>query len=114
LTEIQLKQFQLYLMTFVFTTFVLIIGVEILLGGNSPALHEMDSQFDGSMSYRFMSNAIVRKFQHKCSMSDFVENRGVMGHCMGLWLCERIGWCIQKFPEWPPGARTENGTALCH
>jgi len=22
--------------------------------------------------------------------------------------------CIQKFPDWPPGARTVNGTALCH
>jgi hypothetical protein len=22
--------------------------------------------------------------------------------------------CIQKFPNWPPGARTANGTALCH
>jgi len=22
--------------------------------------------------------------------------------------------CIQKFPDWPPGARTANGTALCH
>jgi hypothetical protein len=21
--------------------------------------------------------------------------------------------CIQKFPDWPPGARTANGTALC-
>jgi hypothetical protein len=21
--------------------------------------------------------------------------------------------CIQMFPDWPPGARTENGTALC-
>jgi hypothetical protein len=21
---------------------------------------------------------------------------------------------IQKFPDWPPGARTENGIALCH
>jgi hypothetical protein len=20
----------------------------------------------------------------------------------------------QKFPDWPPGARTANGTALCH
>jgi hypothetical protein len=25
-----------------------------------------------------------------------------------------ILWCIQKFPDWPPGARTANGTALCH
>jgi hypothetical protein len=22
--------------------------------------------------------------------------------------------CIQKFPDWPPGARAANGTALCH
>jgi hypothetical protein len=22
--------------------------------------------------------------------------------------------CIQKFQDWPPGARTANGTALCH
>jgi len=22
--------------------------------------------------------------------------------------------CIQKFPDWPPGARTANGTALYH
>jgi hypothetical protein len=22
--------------------------------------------------------------------------------------------CIQKFPNWPPGARTANGTAICH
>jgi len=21
---------------------------------------------------------------------------------------------IQKFPDWPPGARTANGTAVCH
>jgi hypothetical protein len=26
----------------------------------------------------------------------------------------RIYECIQKFPDWPPGARTANGTALCH
>jgi hypothetical protein len=24
-----------------------------------------------------------------------------------------IRGCIQKFPNWPPGARTANGTALC-
>jgi hypothetical protein len=27
---------------------------------------------------------------------------------------EDIRGCIQKFPAWPPGARTANGTALCH
>jgi hypothetical protein len=25
-----------------------------------------------------------------------------------------IRGCIQKFPDWPPGARTENIRALCH
>jgi hypothetical protein len=25
-----------------------------------------------------------------------------------------IRGCIKKFPDWPPGARTANGTALCH
>jgi hypothetical protein len=25
-----------------------------------------------------------------------------------------IRGCIQKFPDWPPGARTADGTALCH
>jgi hypothetical protein len=25
-----------------------------------------------------------------------------------------IRGCIQKFPDWPPGARTANGTAPCH
>jgi hypothetical protein len=25
-----------------------------------------------------------------------------------------IGGCIQKFPDWPPGARTANGTILYH
>jgi hypothetical protein len=25
-----------------------------------------------------------------------------------------VGGCVQKFPDWPPGARTANGTALCH
>jgi hypothetical protein len=26
----------------------------------------------------------------------------------------RVRDCIQHFPDWPPGARTSNGTALCH
>jgi len=25
-----------------------------------------------------------------------------------------IRGCIQKFPDWPPGARTVDGIALCH
>jgi hypothetical protein len=32
-----------------------------------------------------------------------------------LFAClQTLQVCIQKFPDWPPGARTANGTALCH
>jgi hypothetical protein len=33
-----------------------------------------------------------------------------------LWLpdWQKIWGCSLKFTDWPPGARTENGTALCH
>jgi len=31
-------------------------------------------------------------------------------HCSSV----RSRGCIQKFPDWPPGARTANCTALCY
>jgi len=30
------------------------------------------------------------------------------------WRNQEIRGCIQKFPDWPPGARTANDPALCH
>jgi hypothetical protein len=33
--------------------------------------------------------------------------------CMYLFIYLFI-YCIQKFPDWPHGARTANGTAVCH
>jgi len=27
---------------------------------------------------------------------------------------QQLQGCIQKFPDWPSGARTANGIALCH
>jgi len=30
-----------------------------------------------------------------------------------LWRKQQLRECIQKFPYWPPGAKTANGTALC-
>jgi hypothetical protein len=32
----------------------------------------------------------------------------------GTWNLIGVRRCIQKFPDGPPGARTANGTALCH
>jgi hypothetical protein len=34
-------------------------------------------------------------------------------HKLGL-LIHNVRGCIQKFPDWPPGAWTANVTALCH
>jgi len=48
---------------------------------------------------------------------------GVVTTCFISKITERISIkfsitelreCIQKFPDWPPGARTAYGTALCH
>jgi hypothetical protein len=41
----------------------------------------------------------------------------VFPHCRTVLSCIRnplcLRGCIQKFLDWPPGARTTNGTALC-
>jgi hypothetical protein len=42
-----------------------------------------------------------------CSQDDFVI-------CDCQHTEQIVRRCIQKFPDWPPGARTANGTALCH
>jgi hypothetical protein len=34
--------------------------------------------------------------------------------CTAINLRRMTRGCIQKFPDWPLGARTANGTALCH
>jgi hypothetical protein len=33
---------------------------------------------------------------------------------IGLVNKNYVGGCVQHFPDWPPRARTANGTALCH
>jgi hypothetical protein len=33
---------------------------------------------------------------------------------VNLYRGPELRGCFQKFPDWPPGARTANGTALCH
>jgi hypothetical protein len=47
-------------------------------------------------------------FVWEISISD--ENEAVPVHFKSAFLRS----FIQKFPDWPPGARTANGTALCH
>jgi len=40
-----------------------------------------------------------------------MEGRNTKVQTIPIW---SIRVCIQKFPDWPPGARTANGTAPCH
>jgi hypothetical protein len=51
----------------------------------------------------------------------FVFTVEVKEQCVSGWdnnLClqdsVKIQGCVQKFPDWQPGARTANGTTLCH
>jgi hypothetical protein len=39
----------------------------------------------------------------------------IWGHNPGdLYFNTNVQGRIRKIPDWPPGARTANGTALCH
>jgi hypothetical protein len=50
-----------------------------------------------------------------CGESGYLRDKDEGGGIrFGEISCEDIRGCIQKFPDWPPGARTANGTALCH
>jgi hypothetical protein len=44
---------------------------------------------------------------------DKLSNYGILKECPAPWssLVTRV---IQKFPDWPPGARTASDAALCH
>jgi hypothetical protein len=55
------------------------------------------------LTHRYKSQFVIPIFSQLESeiVSNYVHSRD-------------IGGCIQKFPDWPPGARTANGTALCH
>jgi hypothetical protein len=46
---------------------------------------------------------------YEYSIKLFRETSGRMEQVSNL-----VRGCIQKFPDWPPEARTANGTALCH
>jgi len=45
-------------------------------------------------------------------LSENLKGRGLLED-LGVWVLEIRG-CIQKFPDWPPGVKTANVTALCH
>jgi hypothetical protein len=58
---------------------------------------------------------VVRKVFKQYSYVDFRDP--LLSSCnseIHIKVNRSIGGCIQKFPDWSPGARTANGTALCH
>jgi len=55
----------------------------------------------------------ARKRNSKCL--DSVCSFGFLYVCaVRVLLCGCVRGCIRRFPEWLPGARIANGTALCH
>jgi hypothetical protein len=44
----------------------------------------------------------------------FHNNKNVINKNRFIYIYIYMWGFIQKFPDWPPGARTANGTALCH
>jgi hypothetical protein len=72
------------------------------------SLHVLSQQV-GGFSYnivRFIKLSCIR-----CNVYDaclWEGRRGMNG------IAQSVRGCIQKFPDWPPGARTAKGIALCH
>jgi len=59
----------------------------------------------------FMSTAVSFLETVQCKKQPLC---GVMTTNNKSLVTGNIRGCIQKFPDWPRGARTANGTALCH
>jgi hypothetical protein len=61
---------------------------------------------------------LERYYNEKTVMNFRIDSSGSTSsvsifHILSFVL-SNIRGCIQKFPDWPPGARTANVTALCH
>jgi hypothetical protein len=54
------------------------------------------------------------KKRHEINAYSIFENNKRISTKYGVMGGGVIRGCFKKFPYWPPGARTANGTALCH
>jgi len=67
------------------------------------------------VSVRSASELSVRSLMSVISASELSVLLLIFVTTGNVWRFSRIiRGCIQKFPDWLPGARTVNGTALCH
>jgi hypothetical protein len=57
-----------------------------------------------------------RMLQKKITIKHFETNKALSysGCDVAFGYGHHLRRCIQKFPDWPPGARTANGIALCY
>jgi hypothetical protein len=53
----------------------------------------------------------IPSFKRKCLEASLVLLHCVQFNVVNLAVVRE---CLHKFPDWPPGTRTANGTALCH
>jgi hypothetical protein len=49
-----------------------------------------------------------------CALTMYILSDGSRVWPATSWTDHKLRGCIQKFPDWPPGERIANGTALCH
>jgi hypothetical protein len=64
------------------------------------------------VAQRYTDGAITAL--HDLSLSLFNDDVPKLLRLYSVKWDGEIRRCIQKFPDWPPGVRTANGTALCH
>jgi hypothetical protein len=71
-----------------------------------------------------LANTTSGEFLNQLKIKDFFSKKTVRHEVKTLMNAKdaerrtvtylRIRECIQNFPDWPPGAKTANVTALCH
>jgi hypothetical protein len=79
------------------------------MGFSYTPLHTIGGLINSTIDPTGRSASAPFKLIQYSSVHNTVHYAATMFHCTG-----DIRGYIQKFPDWPPGARTVNGTALCH
>jgi hypothetical protein len=73
-----------------------------------------------TLKSRWLQSSLLTNFTaeeapmfHQHGVANVLQDRG-HDTCIGKAVREGIRGCVQKFTDWPTGARTANGTALCY
>jgi hypothetical protein len=80
-----------------------------------PSLMISENQYFFFMksNTRYSVTAIIFVYSGGCAQQCVDISAPPPPQCL-IVQCFFVRECIHKFPDWPPGARTANGTDLCH